>query len=72
MARLFAAGLAMVGDRVSLEPIPVNGSPALLVRLDGELDSASRYGSRTGSSPSDTVRNPEKLSRAERKIPFNR
>ncbi|HEY6737362.1 MAG TPA: RNA polymerase sigma-70 factor, partial [Actinopolymorphaceae bacterium] len=35
--RLFSAGLAKVGARLSLEPIQVNGGPGLLVRLDGEL-----------------------------------
>jgi RNA polymerase sigma-70 factor (TIGR02957 family) len=67
VARLFAAGLAIVGAELSLEPVQVNGCPALIIRLNGEIDSVLAVriegGLVTGLY---TVRNPEKLSRVER------
>ncbi|WP_461012684.1 RNA polymerase sigma-70 factor, partial [Streptosporangium sandarakinum] len=38
VARVVAAGLRRVGAAMSLEAVQVNGGPALLVRLDGEID----------------------------------
>jgi RNA polymerase sigma-70 factor (ECF subfamily) len=63
VARALATGLGRVGAAMSVDPVHVNGGPALIVRLDGEVDgvltlriddlrvSAVYY-----------VRNPEKLS----------
>jgi len=73
VARVMAVGLAMVGAELSFEPAQVNGSPALIMRLNGELDSiiAVRVegGLVTGLY---TVRNPEKLSRMERETALSR
>jgi RNA polymerase sigma-70 factor (TIGR02957 family) len=73
VARLLAAGLDIVGADLSLEPVQVNGCPALIMRLNGEMDSvvAMRVegGLVTGIY---TVRNPEKLSRMERETALSR
>ncbi|MGW9306555.1 RNA polymerase sigma-70 factor [Saccharomonospora azurea] len=64
VARLLAGGLGRLSEQLSLQPVQVNGHPALVVRLDGELDSvvAMRIddGLVTGLY---AVRNPEKLAR---------
>ncbi|WP_202619273.1 RNA polymerase sigma-70 factor [Ornithinimicrobium cavernae] len=64
VTRLLAVGLATVRGAMSAEPVHVNGWPALLLRLDGEVDSVLTVrveeGLVTGIY---TVRNPEKLSR---------
>ncbi|MGW6422063.1 RNA polymerase sigma-70 factor [Nocardia sp. NPDC055053] len=66
VARLMAAGLPRVGGQVSTELVQINGAPALVIRIDGMLDSvvATRIddGSITGLY---VVRNPAKLSRIE-------
>ncbi|MEU6642704.1 RNA polymerase sigma-70 factor [Saccharomonospora sp. NPDC046836] len=71
--RLFAAGLSRVGAALSVDPIHVNGWPALMLRLDGEIDSVLTLrvedGLITGIY---TVRNPEKLSRMERETVVSR
>ncbi|MFG3463449.1 RNA polymerase sigma-70 factor [Streptomyces sp. NPDC047853] len=63
VARLMIGGLVKQGAAVSLEPAEVNGFPALILHLDGELDTvlAMRFddGLITGLY---AVRNPEKLS----------
>ncbi len=73
VARLLAAGLATVGAALSLQPVQVNGSPAFIVRLNGELDSVMAVqvedGLVTGIY---TVRNPAKLSGVEREIAVSR
>jgi RNA polymerase sigma-70 factor (TIGR02957 family) len=73
VARLLAAALAIVGAELSLEPVQVNGSPALIMRLNGEIDSVVAIrvegGLITGLY---TVRNPEKLSRVERETALSR
>ena len=73
VARLFAVGLKMVGDQVSIEPVHVNGCPALIMRLKGEIDSVVALriddGLVTGLY---TVRNPEKLSRIARETAVTR
>jgi RNA polymerase sigma-70 factor (TIGR02957 family) len=67
VARLLAAHFDLVGGEESVESAQVNGCPALIVRLNGEIDSivAMRIddGLVTGLY---VVRNPEKLSRVER------
>ena len=64
MAKLYLTGLTRFGDRLTFEPLELNGWPALLVRLDGEVDSVLAFavldGRITGLYG---VRNPEKLSR---------
>jgi RNA polymerase sigma-70 factor (TIGR02957 family) len=73
VARLFAVGSDRGGAGMSLEPVQVNGGPALIVRLNGEIDGvvAMRVeeGLVTGLY---LVRNPEKLSRVERETAVSR
>jgi RNA polymerase sigma-70 factor (ECF subfamily) len=73
VARLFAAGSDRTGAGMSLEPVQVNGGPALIVRLNGEIDGvvAMRVedGLVTGLY---LVRNPEKLSHVERETAVSR
>jgi RNA polymerase sigma-70 factor (TIGR02957 family) len=73
VARLFAVGSDRGDAGMSLEPVQVNGGPALIVRLNGEIDGvvAMRVeeGLVTGLY---LVRNPEKLSRVERETAVSR
>ena len=73
VGRLLAAGLPRIGGEVSVEPVQMNGSPALIVRLDGEIDDVVAVrmddGMITGLY---IVRNPEKLSRVERETAVSR
>jgi RNA polymerase sigma-70 factor (TIGR02957 family) len=73
VARLLAVGMPVVGGEVSVEPVQINGWPALIIRLDGEIDDvvAMRIddGLITGLY---VVRNPEKLSRVERETAVSR
>ncbi|WP_020523892.1 RNA polymerase sigma-70 factor [Catelliglobosispora koreensis] len=65
-ARLMSLRWQFVGPQTSLEPVQVNGFPALLMRLDGQIDGVVSVrleeGLITGIY---IVRNPEKLSRVE-------
>ena len=71
VARVLVAGLCQYP--ASVEPTQLNGWPALILRLNGQLDSvvALRFedGLVTGLY---SVRNPEKLSRVEREIAVSR
>jgi RNA polymerase sigma-70 factor (ECF subfamily) len=73
VARLMTVALNMAGTAMSFEPVQINGGPALIMRLHGELDSivAMRVenGLITGLY---TVRNPEKLSRVARETALSR
>ncbi|WP_304454581.1 RNA polymerase sigma-70 factor [Nocardiopsis sp. YSL2] len=73
VARLLAVGLRQYGDAVSVEPVQLNGYPALMLRLDGELDSVVALriddGLVTGLY---TVRNPDKLSHVDRETALSR
>ncbi|ARF56716.1 RNA polymerase subunit sigma-24 [Streptomyces gilvosporeus] len=73
VGRLLLGGLGKIADAVSLRPTQVNGHPALIIRLDGELDTvvAARIddGLITGLY---AVRNPEKLSHMERETALRR
>jgi len=73
VVRLFAVALDRVDHELSLEPVQVNGNPALILRLNGEIDGvmAVRIDDRlvTGLY---YVRNPEKLSRVERETAVSR
>jgi RNA polymerase sigma-70 factor (TIGR02957 family) len=73
VARLFTAGLIGLDADVTAEPVQVNGGPALLVRLDGEIDGIAAMriddGLVTGFY---YVRNPEKLSRVEHETAVSR
>jgi RNA polymerase sigma-70 factor, ECF subfamily len=73
VARVLAAGLGRFAAAMSLEPVEANGFPALIVRLDGEIDSVVAVriddGLVTGLY---AVRNPEKLSHMERETALRR
>jgi RNA polymerase sigma-70 factor (TIGR02957 family) len=73
VARLMAAGLGRVADTMSLHPAEVNGYPALVIHLDGELDTVLALriddGLITGLY---AVRNPEKLSHLDRETALRR
>ncbi|MFI0444038.1 RNA polymerase sigma-70 factor [Actinomadura sp. 6N118] len=73
VVRLFTAGLNAAVGEISVEPVQVNGGPALLIRRNGELDGivAMRVedGLITGLY---IVRNPEKLARVERETTLSR
>ncbi|WP_433236359.1 RNA polymerase sigma-70 factor [Actinomadura nitritigenes] len=68
-----AAGLRRLGDAMSLQPAQVNGHPALILWLDGEIDTVIAVridnGRITGLY---AVRNPEKLSRVEQQTTLHR
>jgi RNA polymerase sigma-70 factor (TIGR02957 family) len=68
-----AGVLGRIGAAVSLQPAQVNGYPALILRLNGEIDTVVAVriddGLITGLY---AVRNPEKLSRMERKTAVSR
>ena len=73
VARLITAGLATVVDRMSAELVQINGWPALLLRLDGEIDSVMSVRVVEGLvSGMYSVRNPEKLSRILQEAPLSR
>jgi RNA polymerase sigma-70 factor (TIGR02957 family) len=73
VARLLAAGLGRIATTASLHPAQVNGYPALILRMDGEIDTVVALriddGLITGLY---AVRNPEKLSRMERETALRR
>jgi len=73
VARLLAAGLGRIPAAASLQPAQVNGYPALIIRLSGEIDTvlAARIddGLITGLY---AVRNPEKLSHMEHETTLRR
>jgi len=73
VGRLLTAGLPRISGQVSAEPAQINGSPALIVRLNGKIDDVVAVriddGLITGLY---VVRNPEKLSRLERETAVSR
>jgi RNA polymerase sigma-70 factor (ECF subfamily) len=73
VARLLATGLARIGEIGPLQPAHVNGYPALILRLDGEVDSVVAVrmddGLITGIY---AVRNPAKLSHMEQETALSR
>ena len=73
VARLLIAGMGRIAAAVTMQPAQVNGYPALILRLDGELDAVIAVrideGLITGLY---AVRNPEKLSRMARETTLRR
>ncbi len=73
VGRLLAAGLGRIATTMSLRPAQVNGCPALLLHLDGEIDTVIAVrvddGLITGLY---AVRNPAKLSRMEHETTLSR
>jgi RNA polymerase sigma-70 factor (TIGR02957 family) len=73
VVRLLGAGLDQVGDRMSVEPVQANGCPALIVRLNGEIDGVMAMRVEDALVVGlYYVRNPEKLSRVERETAVSR
>ncbi len=73
VARILTAGLDRVRARMSVEPANVNGGPALIVRLDGEIDGVLAIRVEEGRvSGIYYVRNPEKLSWLDEETAFSR
>ena len=73
VARLLATGLRRLAAAAALEPAQVNGYPALILRLNGEIDTVVAVriddGLITGLY---AVRNPEKLSHMEQETTLRR
>lgn len=73
VARLLLGGLVKLPVAMSMDPAQVNGHPALLIRLDGELDTVMAVRFDDGRiSGLYAVRNPEKLTRMERETTLHR
>jgi RNA polymerase sigma-70 factor (ECF subfamily) len=65
--------LDRVAGTVSLQPVQINGYPALILRRDGEVDTVVAVRIDDGRiSGLYAVRNPEKLSRVEQKTTVSR
>ncbi len=73
VARLLSAGLGRIAATATLQPAQVNGYPALILRLNGEIDTVVAVriegGLITGLY---AVRNPEKLSHMEQETALRR
>jgi RNA polymerase sigma-70 factor (ECF subfamily) len=73
VARLLATGLSRIPATASLQPAQVNGYPALILRLNGEIDTVLAVriddGLITGLY---AVRNPEKLSHMQQETALRR
>jgi RNA polymerase sigma-70 factor (ECF subfamily) len=73
VARLLALGLPHLAGAASVEPAQINGGPALIIRLNGEIDNVVAVRIDDGLiSGLYMVRNPEKLSRVERETAVSR
>jgi RNA polymerase sigma-70 factor (TIGR02957 family) len=73
VARLLAIGLGRLDGATSLHPAQVNGYPALILRVNGEIDAVVAVRIDDGLiSGLYSVRNPEKLSRLERETALRR
>jgi RNA polymerase sigma-70 factor (ECF subfamily) len=73
VARLLAIGLRRIAATASLQPAQVNGYPALILRLNGEIDAVIAVRIDDGLiSGLYSVRNPEKLSRIQRETTLRR
>jgi RNA polymerase sigma-70 factor (TIGR02957 family) len=73
VARLLAIGLGRLDGATSLHPAQVNGYPALILRVNGEIDAVVAVRIDDGLiSGLYSVRNPEKLSHLERETPLRR
>jgi RNA polymerase sigma-70 factor (TIGR02957 family) len=73
VARFLAIGVPRIGGEASVEPVQINGHPALIIRLGGEIEHlvAMRIDDALISGLY-IVRNPEKLSRVERETAVSR
>jgi RNA polymerase sigma-70 factor (TIGR02957 family) len=67
VARMLGLGLPRIVGEVSVEPAQINGGPALIMRIDGEIDNVVAVRIDDGLVTAlYVVRNPEKLSRVQR------
>jgi RNA polymerase sigma-70 factor (ECF subfamily) len=73
VARLLGLGLPRIVGEVSVEPVQINGGPALIIRIDGEIDNVVAVriddGLITGLY---IVRNPQKLSYVQHETALGR
>jgi RNA polymerase sigma-70 factor (ECF subfamily) len=73
VATLLSAGLGRIAGTASIQPAHANGHPALIVRIDGQVEGLlavrTEGGLITGLY---FVRNPEKLSRLEKETALRR
>jgi RNA polymerase sigma-70 factor (ECF subfamily) len=73
VARLLTAGLPRIAAAATMEPAQVNGYPALIVRVDGQVDTVIAVRIDDGLiSGLYAVRNPEKLARMEQQTILRR
>jgi RNA polymerase sigma-70 factor (TIGR02957 family) len=73
VARLLTAGLPRHSGNASVEPAQINGGPALIIRLGGEIDTVVAMRIDDGLiSGLYVVRNPQKLSHIERETAVSR
>lgn len=73
VARLLSVGLPKLVGTASVEPVQINGYPALIVRIDGEIDDVVAVRTDDGLITGlYIVRNPEKLSRVEQETAVTR
>ncbi|WP_330251274.1 RNA polymerase sigma-70 factor [Nocardia sp. NBC_00565] len=73
VARLLSVGLPKLVGTASVEPVQINGYPALIVRIDGEIDDVVAVRTDNGLITGlYIVRNPEKLSRVEQETAVTR
>jgi hypothetical protein len=73
VARVLAAGMGRIAAAASLQPAQVNGYPALILRLNGEIDTVVAVRIDDGLIAGlYAVRNPEKLSHMERETTLRR
>ncbi|MFG2919795.1 RNA polymerase sigma-70 factor [Kitasatospora sp. NPDC048298] len=71
LVRFYLGGSSKVEATITCEPTVVNGNPALVVRLDGELDGVMAMRVEDGRITGVYyVRNPEKLTRVESETPL--
>ncbi len=73
VARLLAVGIPRIVGEMSVESVQINGCPALIVRLDGEIDNVVAVRIDDGLIAGlYIVRNPQKLSHVQRETALRR
>jgi hypothetical protein len=73
VARFLAGAPPRIGGKAAVEPVQINGGPALIIRLNGEIEHVVAVRTDDGSiSGLYIVPNPEKLSRVERETAMSR
>jgi RNA polymerase sigma-70 factor (ECF subfamily) len=73
VARLLAVGLGRIAAVMSLQPAQVNGYPALILRINGAIDTVLAIHAADGLITGlYAVRNPAKLSRVEQETALHR